>query len=200
MVENATDAVHFVHCILRLLKNCFWGNGPRYAFWGSDRPSIENRLFTAQDIQNNEKIQRYYQTELQEFMNYMNMPKLEIVLMIEKEGWYFFRRVLSYHYKYKFTLPNFEQGVSELRYGLVGTAGDLGHMDYNPVLEKAMSSAIIRHEQGTAMIEVSMQPLSEVTLYWYYEPQPEVVVPMRRLNDEGEIVKEIFGMKNESPL
>ena len=186
-----------------LLKNCFWGNGDRYAFWGRSRPAIETRLSDARNVHTLEKIQGYYQTELQEFMNYLNMPQLKIEA---DSNWFNLKSKINF--KYTFNLPNFQQGVSELFLGLA--AG--GRVDYAPDLHRAIVNAMktpsgFRLEQGAAILEVTVQLPRDARLYWYYAPQPDTVVPMRRLNNDGKIevddkgkIKVAYGMKNESPL
>ena len=186
-----------------LLKNCFWGNGDKYAFWHDNRPAIEERLRFARKIHSDKKLQTFYQIELQEFMNYLNMPQLQI----EKDsGWFNFKPKINF--KYTFNLPNFQQGVSELFLGLA--AG--GRVDYSPDMQKAVVKAMktqsgFRLEQGAAILEVTVQLPRDARLYWYYAPQPDTVVPMRRLNNDGEIkvddkgkIKVAYGMKNESPI
>ena len=60
------------------------------------------------------------------------------------------------NYTYTFTLPNFQQGVSELHYGLAATGGNLKGYDFSHILQGATAKALqtpsgFRLEQGACL-------------------------------------------------
>jgi len=176
-----------------LLENCFWGNSKKYAFWFDEignRPSIDNRLRDAQRIHSDKIIQRYYRTEFQEFMNTLSMPSLKL----EKQSPYFASlKGVAIIYHYRFTLPNFKPGVSEIHYGLVSS----DHYDLSHLLRQKVQQGGLQYDNGTAVIDISLELPADATLYWVYEPQPGIIVPMRLLDEDGLRTDIVAGMIDE---
>jgi len=141
----------------------------------------------------NETVQRYYRNELQEFMNTLSMPSLKL----EKQSPYFASlKGLAIIYHYRFTLPNFEPGVSDIHYGLVSSDG----YDLSQLLRQTVQQGGLLYDKGTAVINVSLELPADATLYWVYEPQPGIIVPMRLLNEDGLLRDDIVaGMIDENP-
>jgi len=187
-----------------LLLNCFWGDGKKYAFWPEDRERLDivARLGAAKDIQHDERIQRYYQTELQEFMNLLNMPKLTLEKHepLTASLWDSPRR-----YTYIFALPNFQPGVSEVHFGLYPPSGLLESGHVKPNLDSAlthqfaeqMKHAEISYQDNLAHIRLTLELDYAVTLLWVYEPQPGTVVPQRHFKDGELMVPAVIGMVDE---
>ena len=170
-----------------LLENCFWGNSDKYAFWFDEvgnRLNIAKRLERSQRMHMDQTMQRYYRTEFQEFMNTLSMPSLKL----EKQSPYFASlQGLAIIYHYRFTLPNFKPGVSEIHYGLVSSDG----YDLSQLLRQTVQQGGLQYDNGTAVIDVSLELPADATLYWVYEPQPGIIVPMRLLNDDGDLRDDI---------
>jgi hypothetical protein len=194
-----------------MLRNCFWGDGPRYGFWSSneDRPPFEQRLITAQQIQE-ESIAILYRIELQEFMNYLCMPQLKLDRNIPFFGYWGQERT----YDLEFTLPGFQPGVSEL----VGAFYTLSHIDENGTLiitpdenvTQALKNAVenaAKHGglilgEGVATLKIKITLQQRANLFWYYQLNPDTIVPLRLLSDSGNLrapQQIIGGMLNEDP-
>ncbi|MCC8375855.1 hypothetical protein CKY10_15725 [Photorhabdus sp. HUG-39] len=87
----------------KVLNNCFWGAGNKYAFWPVDeRPTILKQLQDAREM--SDTIKNAFLIENQEFLNLFIQPQLKIHREYRKTT-------------YRFTLPAFQMGVSEI-YGL----------------------------------------------------------------------------------
>jgi hypothetical protein len=95
-----------------LLENCFWGKGRMYLFMDDklERAQIQLRLKWATRVTKSQNVMTSYQLELQEFMNYLYQPKLEL-----KEDAPFWATNGDHRtYTYSFSLPDFKPGVSEI--------------------------------------------------------------------------------------
>jgi len=49
------------------------------------------------------------------------------------------------------------------------------------------------------MIDISLELPADATLYWAYEPQPGIIVPMRLLDEDGLRDDIAAGMIDEKP-
>lgn len=183
----------------RLLKNCFWGSGSKYAFWGaSNRFHIKERLRLAQKFTKLE-IVHAYQRELQEFMNYFYQPSLEVDRRRDGE---------IRTYRYTFRLPGFQDGISDISYSVrawrAGGAKRLGsyHHDYYTELFKmAFQGADIKREQdGVTIIDLQMKTQQNIQLSWFYQPTPDVIAPRRYLIDDELELEPVIGMLDGEPI
>ncbi|RDH41392.1 toxin VasX [Zooshikella ganghwensis] len=193
-----------------LLKNCFWGSGSKYLFWPEkenklfrgDRPPIEDRIDAANDMAGAPLIQLAYRMELQEFMNILYMPQLEL----DKDIGLFPGSGNTYHYK--FILPGFEPGISEVEFALYTKAGfdENGQFIIKPnklltqQMTEKMKTADVKLKEGAAHFSLDMKFNTKVSMFWVYRPQPNVVVPMRLITDDGRLKTPIIGMRDENPL
>lgn len=199
-----------------MLRNCFWGNGPKYGLWSSteDRPPFEQRLITAQQIQE-DSIATLYRIELQEFMNYLCMPELKL-----NRYSHWFYRWFGYWgskrtYDLEFTLPGFQPGVSEL----IGAFYTLSHIDEDgtftitpdenvtqvlkDAIENAANQGGLILDEGVATLKIKVTLQQRANLFWYYQPNPDTVVPLRLLGNDGNLrtpQQIIGGMRNEQPM
>ncbi|WP_290580181.1 toxin VasX [Ketobacter sp.] len=188
----------------RLLENCFWGVSSRYGFWEfvEERPGIDRRIDNAKEMKSNSKMLSAYKIELQEFMNYLNMPALELS---DTEGW-FDTSGDTRTFSLKFSLPRFQIGVSDILFEL-----RTRHIDFDVFsagvwrenkaltekLGKAMESARFEERDGFTNVEVEFETQEDIELFWAYKPTPNTVVPMRYLTDDGLIESPVVGMINE---
>jgi len=175
-----------------LLENCFWGNGSKYAFWfdRDTRPGIEDRLDDAKRVTVDETIQLFYKMEFQEFINLSLMPLLEL----DKDSpWFANLRDEKIVYRYKFTLPEFQEGVSDIRYGLVSP----DHYDLSSYLRNAINDTSLELVNDAAVLDVKVELPADATLYWIYEPQPNVFAPLRYLTEDGIQTDQVMGMIDE---
>jgi hypothetical protein len=189
-----------------LLENCFWGISKKYAFWSSlfeTRLSIDDRLKEASQIFRNNKIQYCYQMEFQEFMNFLCMPQLDIEVSTRSVSW----EGRAATYRYRFALPNFKAGVSELHFSISTPSTIPFSLVAIPVESPALTQKLydeIRKakfttQNGLCIVDVSIDTPSRLLLKWSYEPTPGVVVPMRLLSESGLRKDIVAGMFNESP-
>ena len=58
----------------------------------------------------------------------------------------------------------------------------------------------VRYDRSTAVVEVSLELRERATLYWGYEPEPGILVPMRLLTEDGLTTNIVAGMKDETAL
>ena len=192
-----------------LLSNCFWGKSKTYLFWDQSlkRSPLPNRLEDAREINQQQTIHHFFRLELQEFLNFFNMPKLEI----EGKSFWLGRMGDADIYTYTFTLPNFQPGISELRILLYSPA----EMDFNTGFVNSKPNEALTRDftqkidnqsirldatTGTAIIKVRFSSEIKIKLYWYYLPQPDVMVPMRILSEQGELKQQfLIGMMDEEP-
>lgn len=188
----------------RLLENCFWGVSSRYGFWDKveTRPLIDDRLGAAMKLASDNVIMSNYKIELQEFMNYLNMPALE---MSDTEGWFDYSGEPR-TYSLKFSLPRFQPGVSdiicEVRTRHIDT--DIlssGIWRPNSALTAGLSKAIevaeFDEQDGFTAVSVDFETREDIELFWAYKPTPDTVVPMRYLTGDGVIESPVVGMINE---
>ncbi|WIV89001.1 toxin VasX [Proteus appendicitidis] len=102
----------------KLLQNCFWGRGSQYIAYGkkdknSRRKDIDYQLkLYANNFSKNEI---YFEVELQEFYNIFFSPKVEIEIKNITSNNKDYEKKVSY----KFILPSFKPGVSDIEYKLV---------------------------------------------------------------------------------
>ncbi|OTA21348.1 hypothetical protein Xbed_00577 [Xenorhabdus beddingii] len=189
-----------------LLKNCFWGNGDRYAFWDMDRLSLDTQLgfvrYRGQNIQN------AFIVECREFLNRFIVPVLK--RENDKKG----------KIKYKFILPDFKWGESELYYNIFPSYLVTGINDDNPymaskinipkyhiakskfeeVINVGFSKLIDNEENGitTLTVEMDMNDSIYIDVFWYYMPTKDTISPMRFLwAEKPEFKNAIYGYDNE---
>ncbi|MBG2709099.1 toxin VasX [Proteus columbae] len=102
----------------KLLQNCFWGKGSQYIAYGkkdkdSRRKDIDYQLkLYAKNFIKNEN---YFEVELQEFYNIFFSPKFEMEIKSVNSKNNNCEKKVSY----KFILPSFKSGVSDIEYKLV---------------------------------------------------------------------------------
>ncbi len=179
----------------RMLENCFWGKGEKYLFWDpkAKRRGIEDRVRLARSLGTNKSVANWYQTELQEFMNYLNMPALE-----KSDDSTFFTAARIH--TLVFTLPNFQPGVSELHcavHSWRSTArGSRARLDsaLTTRLREAIGQAALTQAEGFTRITVSLPASGRIRLHWYYEPQPGLYAPLRHLASNGLQPRPLLGM------
>ncbi|MDB6370331.1 hypothetical protein PH242_22460, partial [Photorhabdus bodei] len=171
----------------KVLHNCFWGEGKKYAFWQVDpRPSITRQLNKAREMNND--IQNYFVIENQEFLNLFIQPQLKI-----HQGF----GVTTYC----FTLPAFQMSLSNIR-GIFVTSPktsywgekvndiEINRKKYaldtfrNAKLKEAQEQAKLTLNGDTAILEVVITETKGVfssggELYWYYEQSENVIAPLR---------------------
>ncbi|UDN36870.1 toxin VasX [Proteus sp. NMG38-2] len=102
----------------KLLQNCFWGKGNQYIAYGKkDENSKRNDISLQLEkfINNFDKNYHYFQIELQEFYNLFFSPKIKMEMKNIVSNNNYYKRNLSY----KFILPNFKFGISDIEYKLV---------------------------------------------------------------------------------
>ncbi|GAA58246.1 hypothetical protein P20652_0097 [Pseudoalteromonas sp. BSi20652] len=216
---GAGATVAFIHGkndVELLLSCCFWGSSEKYPFWdkgskynpfdSSDaRPAINKRLPMAYTVYDDKKIADAYKVELQEFENLFNRP---VLALEHKTG----------QSDFHFTLPNFKQGISQLHFKIMVNrleqADDVatiasqkgGSEIYTVVPEEASALTKQLKEQlnalksdltsglATFMLSLQHEHKNNVTLYWYYEPSPNSIVPKRYLVENEVLDDAIIGM------
>jgi hypothetical protein len=179
-----------------LLENCFWGSGERYRLWEKEkeRLAIEDRLSQSYKIGIDQEMAFRYQVELQEFMNLLHMPKLDLDV---DSSWF------SHTYTYTFTLPNFQVGLSDIEFDLYPPSSAFGFVSSQPdqeanrALRQAMERTLQKQEEivyknGSAVITLK----TKICLVWAYKPQPGTTVPARFLTN-GSVKEPVVGMVNE---
>lgn len=201
-----------------LLYQCFWGKSKDYAFWKwaseSERIGVQRRLELAGQIYSKKEILLSYQIELQEFMNFLSMPQLSIE-RYDGSNVYKWIGSMTYDthpYTLDFTLPNFQPGVSEV---VIGVYSFFKFDEYSGQVEtkiddratrivvKALRDSLSRpaiSNNGARMLSVRVEMPYPVDFFWYYQPMPNIIVPLRTLNNSGQLANTfIAGMKNEAP-
>jgi hypothetical protein len=174
-----------------LLENCFWGVSTRYEFWDASkiRPQIEDRISDARELSIDSTVSSSFKVELQEFMNYLYMPSVEIN---STEGMFDFKGDKRTYF-FTFTLPGFQEGVSdikqEVRTYTHTHSRKPGLWKKNAKLTKALSDvvddAVIKIDDGSAKISISIETREDIKLFWLYQPKPGVTVPQRYLTKNG---------------
>ena len=186
-----------------LLEGSFWGVSPKHLFYDGDDPlKIAGRVKWAEEITKESKIKQSFVNEQQEFQNLLYQPTLEIetdhdLSEMSLKG-------LPTRYTYKFTLPGFEMGVSNLHVEVhtdlrrnMGRIVSISNQRLTNRLQDAMTQSKIHYEQGVATFEVYVVMPEQVTLFWYYQPNPNIKVPNRLLSEDGVLQKHLLGMIDE---
>lgn len=189
-----------------LLRNCFWGNGRQYAFWvhTTERPIYIERLSASEGLETSTIIANAYQQELQEFMNYFYQPKLTM-----EDDHSFLSFEASRTYDLTFTLPNFQQGVSDIHYSVrtietipantrLGFTTEYQHNEQlTAAFQAAANQARFSQNKGATTLHIRFKADENIQLHWYYQPQPNIISPQRFLTGDGLQKQAIIGMINE---
>ncbi|WP_426761865.1 toxin VasX [Hafnia paralvei] len=187
------------------LYNCFWGAGKQYGYWDELRGDINKQLKITKDNNEIDKIESRLSLELQEFINLFSMPKLDIIGK-PKDFKFSYDEIVFY----TFELPTFEPGLSDIQYCFY-TQHPLKYIynserrpdeRLNKLFNIAKKDAIrkMTTKDGVQTIAIPMEArqIYASQLEWYYIPSKEIIVPMRILNDKGELNSEYtIGMINE---
>ncbi|OTA21355.1 hypothetical protein Xbed_00584 [Xenorhabdus beddingii] len=213
MLGGTFAAIYFNWVDLEtLLKNCFWGNGEKYAFWSKDkdRPSLDDQFFEIKSA--DEIINNAYWVEKQEFLNIFIKPMLKIEN--NKQG----------NIIYKFILPNFKWGESDIYYEVIPsnlsdgysdpdasiTERSYGRYHYSVVknkFDKAINIAcenrnnLIYDEKSgftTLTVEVEKQYSAYMKVFWYYKPIRDIVSPLHyKWGKEPTLGNAVYGYEDE---
>ena len=188
-----------------ILYNCFWGIGKKYGYWNEKRKGISYQIKQITDPSKIELIINRFYIEQQEFINFFSAPVLDIVG--KAKG---FKISYDETVFYTFKLPNFETGLSDVRYCFytILPITDIYKSERRPderlnkLFDMAKKSAIskITIKDGIPTIAVPMEArqIYASQLEWYYMPSKEVIVPMRFLNSKGVLNTEYtIGMIDE---
>lgn len=188
-----------------ILYNCFWGAGKQYGYWGELRGDINKQLKIAKDNNEIDKIEPRLLLESQEFINLFSMPKLDIIGK-PKDFKFSYDEIVFY----TFELPSFESGLSDIQYCFYTQhpLKDIYKSERRPderlnkLFDIAKKDAIrkMTTKDGVQTIAIPMEArqIYASQLEWYYIPSKEIIVPMRILNDKGELNSEYtIGMINE---
>lgn len=189
-----------------ILYNCFWGMGKQYGFWNMLRKSIPEQINDIKKPENKIFISSSFEKEQYEFINIFSMPSLEIT---GDSKW--FKPNYDETVKYKFTLPCYQPGISDITYCFytrTPSIDDDGLYELYPdeklneIFDKIKKSkeAIIETIGGETVITIPMKAgaVYSSKIEWYYTPTPEMIVPMRMLNSKGKITNEYtIGMIDE---
>ncbi|MGV8004177.1 hypothetical protein QPK14_19480 [Photorhabdus temperata subsp. temperata] len=181
----------------KVLNNCFWGVGDKYAFWGKGRrPDISRQLEIAREMDN--KTQNHFVIENQEFLNLFIQPQLKIHREYRKTT-------------YRFTLPAFQMGVSEI-YGLFVKENEIYYLGAQVIpitinrhqytrdtfrdttFKAARELAKLTLNGDIATLEIVTTEGREINpyhskLYWYYQQSDNVIAPLRYLWGEKPTVE-----------
>ncbi|PQQ29935.1 toxin VasX [Photorhabdus hindustanensis] len=172
----------------KVLNNCFWGAGKKYAFWDTEkaRPTISLQFKAAREMNND--TQNHFVIENQEFLNLFIQPQLKIHREYKKTT-------------YRFTLPAFQMGISEI-YGLFVKENEIyylgaqiipitiNHRQYtrdtfrDATFKAAREQAKLTLNGNTAKLEIVTTEGQEINsyrskLYWYYQQSENVIAPLR---------------------
>lgn len=187
-----------------LLENCFWGSGKKYLFWSDERnrASLAIRLERSRDLNSDASIFNAYSLELQEFLNYLNMPRAKI----SNNGWAFSGKGDKRMYTFEFGLPNFHAGVSDigfavkvLGYGTRVQPGSRFSKRYTDALSAAMEHATFIESGDYTTVTVQLETEDRIELDWHYKPSPDVIAPLRYLGRTGVLDTPLIGMRGETP-
>ncbi|EPJ45395.1 MAG: hypothetical protein OFPII_27590 [Osedax symbiont Rs1] len=207
----------------RLLQNCFWGKGDKYAFWPEDdeRRSYLDRLEKAQRIFKDKTVSNYYQIELHEFVNNFSMPSLAITGNPYRGA----------YAKYEFKLPNFQLERSELKIeafkpkGFFGPDVDQTNSKVTKLIFDVVGEALrnkpdsllrsakankglwspysaskkqdggyFELNRGIATLVIYLP--HDIDIKWYYLPTPKTAVPLRYLKDDDSLGDPTLGFIN----
>lgn len=203
-----------------LLFQCFWGKSDNYAFWPqvSRRPPVGDRIRRALGVasSDNAAIMVSFRMEVQEFMNIFAMP----AMILDRSGGSTLRSLFGNmfsgdrSYDIELILPQFVLGQSEVIAGVyTGGAPNLqnGQLDqrldvgatrkFADAVRSALDAGRYTYSNGTMHIRLRVDFGTRANILWGYQPQPKIIVPMRILNDTGELrVSGITaGMLNDRP-
>ena len=204
-----------------LLFSCFWGKSEYYSFWADFIDAekiikIKYRLDRLEKMLSDQQTQKYvkaaFEIESQEFINYFYWPQLEVDKtamspdVIKSDKLFTFR----------FVLPEFKMGISQLHGTLVKKLYDRSGLASTEPMTEAFKHALVaalnnpqQHEfkqdglHLTVQVECSFGQsrgiASDLSLKWCYEPEPALVVPKRMLTSSGSIDGHMIGMLDERP-
>ncbi|MDC9622290.1 hypothetical protein PSI22_11760 [Xenorhabdus sp. XENO-7] len=193
-----------------LLQNCFWGNGEKYAFWSRDDPRPEKiEVQFERIIEMSNEISNATKVEYQEFANLFMAPTLKREFKDKKAI-------------YRFTLPSFQWGKSEIFYQVIpSTLSALAvGSPYAPAAPNVVASNIsirqsaknnfeelmkagyekLTDEGGLTTLTVEMDSLeaSHSKIFWYYMPTESVISPLRYVWSKEPILENaIYGYDDE---
>ncbi|RSD30221.1 PAAR-like domain-containing protein [Vibrio pectenicida] len=192
----------------KLLHNCFWGRNDVYRFWHFEKGAklnITERLNKLQTLYKKDTIKTAYAIEVQEFMNLLIKPSVEV-----HEDNTLFNNISKY--QYTFTLPNFVLNVSDIVASIHKKVINpyqqkplAYNYEYNEKATQAFSKAIAlamnepashTFNNGTLTVTFEVEMEEDCVLQWYYQPSPDLAVPMRSLVLDGEISRTYLGMRN----
>lgn len=177
-----------------ILYNCFWGAGKMYGYWGEERGSIQYQLAFVKDEKSHDSSIRRLLIESQEFINLFYMPALEIV---GKQNIIDFKFSYDETVYYKFKLPGFESGLSDVHYCFytMFPLKDIYKFERRPderlnklfdiAKNKSIRKITIEGDIPTISVPMEARQIYASQLEWYYIPSKEIITPMRILNNKG---------------
>ncbi|MGJ0580724.1 hypothetical protein ACR71G_22465, partial [Xenorhabdus bovienii] len=213
MLGGTFAAIYFNWVDLEtLLKNCFWGNGSKYAFWSTseDRPNLNAQFETIKD--NEKKTRDSYRVEFQEFLNIFIKPTFKIES--NKKGKMF----------YKFILPSFKWGESDIYHEIIPSGLSDGYSDPDAsitersysrhhysvakdnfdkainISRKNRENLIFDEESGltTLTVEVDKQYSEYMKIFWYYKPTEDTISPLHyKWGKEPTLENAVYGYEDE---
>ncbi|MDC9614602.1 hypothetical protein PSI19_12135 [Xenorhabdus khoisanae] len=213
MLGGTFSAIYFNWVDLEtLLKNCFWGNGNKYAFWSESekRLSLEEQFKRIKII--DKEIKNIYMVEFQEFLNLFIKPNLKIEN--NKQG-----KMI-----YKFLLPHFKWGESDIYHEVIPSNLSDGYSDpdasitersygryyYSVVkdkFDKAMDIASKNHENliydeesglTTLIVEVDEKYSEYMKVFWYYKPTKDTISPLHyKWRKNPTLENAVYGYEDE---
>ncbi|MCC8379520.1 MULTISPECIES: toxin VasX [unclassified Xenorhabdus] len=195
-----------------LLKNCFWGNGEKYAFWSTDedRKPLEEQFEKIKKVEKG--VNDSYVVEMQEFLNFFTKPILKIEN--NKQG-----KII-----YKFILPNFKWGESNIYHEVIPSTLSDGYSDPDAsIVERSYSrycysvakdkfnkainiasknreNLIYDERSGltTLTVEVEEKYSEYMKVFWYYKPTKDNVSPLHyKWGKEPTLENAIYGYEDE---
>jgi hypothetical protein len=194
--------------IENLLFSCFWGKGGHYPFWEFDNNgdfTIKERLLFSTEL--SPERQLALQIEVQEFTNLLLPPSVDV----EQDSCIFdVQKKVIYHFK----LPGFILGESEIIGSVQRDFVDVmqpgltdihkiefdreGTEAFTIALENALQTATLKDGLLEMSVEVTLH--KDAHLYWYYQPQAEIITPRRILTQNGLAKQAYIGMKDGNLL
>ncbi|CAM3666180.1 PAAR-like domain-containing protein [Vibrio aquimaris] len=198
--------------IENLLASCFWGKDELYSFWYFEKGGsldIATRINVASTISKRKDIQTAFAIEVQEFANLLLHPSVEV----QKEGDFLSP---NQNAVYQFKLPAYVDRVSEvfgsiqkLKVDIRQPIQSMGQVELDENATQAFSNALSlalkdpsKHklEDGMLHLTVEVEQPKDSYLYWYYQPEPSVMVPKRMLTYDGLAKQAFIGMKDDKFL
>ncbi|CDG96910.1 hypothetical protein; putative membrane protein [Xenorhabdus bovienii str. puntauvense] len=213
MLGGTFAAIYFNWVDLEtLLKNCFWGNGEKYSFWSTDkrRPSLDDQFFKIKNV--DEVINNAYLVEKQEFLNFFIKPTLKIEN--NKQG-----KVI-----YKFILPNFRWGESDIYHEVMPSGLSDGYSDPDAsitersysryhysvaknkfdkaidIARKNRENLIFDEESGltTLTVEIDGKYSEYMKVFWYYKLTKDTISPLHyKWGKEPTLKNAVYGYEDE---